>query len=56
MRRDGFQMADERYQTYKPILEEIEKIQKEAELEDADVTKGSSTKASGVGIESRHRR
>lgn len=49
-------MADEKYQTYKPILDEIEKIQKEAELEDADVTKGSSTKASGVGVESRHRR
>jgi len=49
-------MADEKYQTYKPILEEIEKIQKEAELEGADTSKGSATKASGVGVESRHRR
>lgn len=56
LRRDGFQMADEKYQVYKPILDEIEKIQKEAELEDVDVSRGSATKASGVGVESRHRR
>lgn len=49
-------MADEKYQVYKPILDEIEKIQKEAELEDVDVSRGSATKASGVGVESRHRR
>lgn len=48
-------MADERYEEYKPILEEIERIQAEAGLEDEDVAKGGP-KASGLGVESRHRR
>jgi hypothetical protein len=56
LRRDGFQLADEKYETYKPILEEIEKIQAEAGLEDDDAVAGGQAKASGLGVESRNRR
>lgn len=57
LRRDGFQLADDRYASYKPILDEIERIQAEAGLEDDDVVKGGQAKAAGLlGIDSRNRR
>lgn len=49
-------MADDRYETYKPILDEIEKIQAEAGLEQDEISKGTAMKASGLGVDSRHRR
>ena len=57
LRRDGFQLADDRYQIYKPVLDEIEKIQVEAGLEDGEMsTQGGPAKVSGLGVDSRNRR
>ncbi|PVF93896.1 galactose oxidase [Serendipita vermifera] len=57
LRRDGFGLAEERWEEYKPILEEVEKIMKEAGLEDGD----GLIRKEGVGglksvTESRNRR
>lgn len=43
-------------EVYKPILEEIERIQAEAGLDDDDVVSAQRVKASGTGADSRHRR
>lgn len=56
LRRDGFSHAEERYNEYKPLLDEIERIQAEAGIEAADVQHRTGPGASGVGQESRHRR
>lgn len=42
--------------TYKPILQEIEKIQAEAGLEEEDVKSGGQARAAGLGVDSRNRR
>ncbi|EIW72802.1 hypothetical protein TREMEDRAFT_72882 [Tremella mesenterica DSM 1558] len=52
LRREGFDLASVKYAEYKPILEEIERIQKEAEAEGAMVKRGSGT----VGEVGRNRR
>ncbi|KAA1138403.1 hypothetical protein PGTUg99_001126 [Puccinia graminis f. sp. tritici] len=59
LRRDGFSHAEERYSEYKPLLDEIERIQAEAGIEASDVQR--RTGPSGVGgggpaQDSRHRR
>lgn len=41
---------------YKPLLDEIERIQAQAGIEAADVQHRTGPGASGVGQESRHRR
>ena len=41
---------------YKPILEEIERIQAEAGLDDDEIGKGQTAKAAGLGQDSRNRR
>ena len=56
LRRDGFQLADERYKAYKPILEEIEKIHAEAGLDENDGAREGPAKAAGLGLDSRNRR
>ncbi|KAI9431730.1 galactose oxidase [Lactarius indigo] len=56
LRRDGFSLAEERYGTYKPILEEVEKILAEAGLDEEEMKRASATgQAGGVG-QSRNRR
>lgn len=40
LRRDGFAMAEEQYDNYKPILEEVEKILAEAGVDDNDIRSG----------------
>ncbi|KAG8928329.1 hypothetical protein FRC00_001794 [Tulasnella sp. 408] len=37
LRRDGFALAEERYASYKPILEEVEKILAEAGLDEEEI-------------------
>jgi len=51
-------MAQERWEEYKPVLEEVEKIMREAGLDEGGgIVMGSMTKAPGGGIsESRNRR
>lgn len=59
LRRDGFTMAQERWEEYKPVLEEVEKILREAGLDEGgDVvrTDGLSKLAGGGLVESRNRR
>jgi hypothetical protein len=58
LRRDGFAMAQERWEEYKPVLEEVEKIMREAGLDEGgDVVMGGMAKSPGGGIsESRNRR
>lgn len=48
--------ADWVAEEYKPLLDEIEKIQAEAGIEAADVQRRTGPGASGVGAESRNRR
>lgn len=36
LRRDGFSMAEQRYQDYQPILQEIEKLKVDAGLDEND--------------------
>ncbi|KAL7412220.1 hypothetical protein BDY24DRAFT_352931, partial [Mrakia frigida] len=58
LRRDGFSLAEQKYLTYKPILDEIERIQAEAGLEAEDMKKGGVGAAGmgAVGEGSRNRR
>ncbi|MBW0486180.1 hypothetical protein O181_025895 [Austropuccinia psidii MF-1] len=57
LRRDGFSHAEERYSEYKPMLEEIERIQAAAGIDAADVQRGTGPGASGgLNQDSRHRR
>ena len=55
MRRDGFSLAEEQYGTYKPILEEVEKILAEAGLDEEEMKRASGTGQAEVG-QSRNRR
>lgn len=61
MRTKGFELAEERYEEYKPVLREVERIQREAGL-DAEEMRQSAQRAAhgplggGVGVESRNRR
>jgi len=59
LRRDGFAMAQERWEEYKPVLEEVEKIMREAGLDEGGdiVMAGGMSKMAGGGMsESRNRR
>ncbi|KAI9462684.1 galactose oxidase [Russula earlei] len=55
LRRDGFSLAEERYGTYKPILEEVERILAEAGLDEEEMTRASATGQVGAG-QNRNRR
>jgi hypothetical protein len=55
LRRDGFSLAEERYGTYKPILEEVERILAEAGLDEEELKRASAMGLVGAG-ESRNRR
>ncbi|KAF8212252.1 hypothetical protein K438DRAFT_1662963 [Mycena galopus ATCC 62051] len=55
LRRDGFALAEETYETYKPILKEVEKILAEAGLDEEEMRQ----RAAGGGVraeQSRNRR
>ncbi|KAJ6596878.1 galactose oxidase [Mycena vulgaris] len=55
LRRDGFALAEETYDTYKPILKEVEKILAEAGLDEEDMRQRAA--GGGVRVEqSRNRR
>ncbi|KAG5725207.1 Kelch domain-containing protein 4 [Termitomyces sp. T112] len=58
LRRDGFALAEERYASYKPILEEIEKILAEAGLDEEEMRRGAATApiSPAAGGQSRNRR
>ena len=58
MRKRGFALADQQYQEYKPILEEIERIRAEAGLDEkeAAVNKVGGIGAGSTGVDSRNRR
>ncbi|KAH9061824.1 galactose oxidase [Lactarius deliciosus] len=56
LRRDGFSHAEERYGTYKPILEEVEKILAEAGLDEEEMKRASATGQGGGVGQSRNRR
>lgn len=61
MRRDGFELAEKRFIELKPMLEEIQRIQREAGLDENELEKVaanhlSSSSAGGTGMESRSRR
>ena len=53
LRRDGFQIAEQRYEEYLPLLKELEKIQMEAGLDEAEIKAQAGASASAV---SRNRR
>ncbi|KAJ7709920.1 hypothetical protein B0H17DRAFT_244413 [Mycena rosella] len=54
LRRDGFALAEETYDTYKPILKEVEKILAEAGLDEEDI---KAAAGGGARVEqSRNRR
>jgi hypothetical protein len=55
LRRDGFSLAEERYGTYKPILEEVERILAEAGLDEEELKRASAMGQVGAG-QSRNRR
>ncbi|KAG8821952.1 hypothetical protein FRC17_009698 [Serendipita sp. 399] len=55
LRRDGFALAEERWTEYKPILDEIERIRKEAGVEEESSMARAAGTGKGVG-ESRNRR
>ncbi|KAG6843234.1 hypothetical protein H0H93_001775, partial [Arthromyces matolae] len=42
LRRDGFTLAEERYASYKPILEEVEKILAEAGLDEEEMRRSAA--------------
>jgi hypothetical protein len=42
-------LANAKYEAYKPLLEEIERIQKEAEVDKNDATKRASGGGAGEG-------
>ncbi|KAL8290639.1 hypothetical protein RQP46_002897 [Phenoliferia psychrophenolica] len=54
LRRDGFSLAEEAFQQYQPLLEEIMRIQAQAGLDAEELSKGG--RAGGLGAESRNRR
>lgn len=57
LRRDGFDLAEKRYNEYKPILNEIERIRKDADLDEEELSAaGTMRRAAGTGVDSRHRR
>ncbi len=58
MRKRGFALADQQYQEYKPILDEIERIRAEAGLDEneAAVNKVGGIGAGSTGVDSRNRR
>ncbi|WVO12937.1 hypothetical protein L204_100546 [Cryptococcus depauperatus] len=57
LRREGFHLCKEKYDIYKPILEEIERIQEEAELDAAAAAASKRTTGMGtVGEGGRNRR
>ncbi|KII91387.1 hypothetical protein PLICRDRAFT_38137 [Plicaturopsis crispa FD-325 SS-3] len=56
LRRDGFTLAQERYEIYKPVLMEVEKILAEAGLDEEEMRKGSAAAGAGVAGQSRNRR
>lgn len=60
-RTKGFELAEARYEEYKPVLREIEKIQAEAGLDAEEMRQSAQRTAhgplgGGVGVDSRHRR
>ncbi|KAL9940585.1 hypothetical protein V8E36_000073 [Tilletia maclaganii] len=59
LRRDGFALAERRYEEYKPILEEIERIQAQAGLDAAEARNANARPGiagGGPGVDSRNRR
>jgi hypothetical protein len=52
----GFALAEERYNSYKPILDELEKMREEAEVDEKDAKTGLSKGSIGGGDISRNRR
>ncbi|KAI0367424.1 galactose oxidase [Pilatotrama ljubarskyi] len=56
LRRDGFTLAEERYATYKPILEEVERILAEAGLDEEEMRKGAAAGPQSASGQSRNRR
>jgi len=59
MRRDGFELAEKKYLELKPVLQEIERIQREAGLDEEEMkaaAAGKSGPGGGTGVDSRNRR
>jgi len=56
LRRNGFALAEEKYESYKPILEEVEKILAEAGLDEDEIKKVGGGGGPGASGESRNRR
>lgn len=56
LRRDGFALAEERYESYKPILKEVERILAEAGLDEEEMRKGAAAGPGGSAGQSRNRR
>ncbi|GAA5840259.1 hypothetical protein JCM3766R1_001441 [Sporobolomyces carnicolor] len=53
LRKSGFEIAQQRYEEYRPILERIQAIQEQAGL---DAAEAKATARAGLGSESRNRR
>ncbi|TNY22711.1 hypothetical protein DMC30DRAFT_123277 [Rhodotorula diobovata] len=53
LRRDGFALAEQRYEEYKPILEEITRLQEAA---GAEAVAARASARAGLGADSRNRR
>ncbi|GAA5977570.1 hypothetical protein JCM11641_006867 [Rhodosporidiobolus odoratus] len=53
LRKDGFELAQQRYDEYKPILDEITRLQEAAGLEASEMRQAARA---GLGSESRNRR
>lgn len=56
LRRDGFSLAEEHYATYKPVLEEVERILAEAGLDEDEMKHASAVGQAGASGQSRNRR
>ncbi|KAF8522643.1 hypothetical protein BU17DRAFT_44591 [Hysterangium stoloniferum] len=57
LRRDGFSLAEERYASYKPILEEVQKILAEAGLDEDEMKRaGAAGSGKGGDVGNRNRR
>lgn len=56
LRRDGFSLAQERYTSYKPILEEVEKILAEAGLDEEEMRRSAAAGPDARQGQSRNRR
>jgi Domain of unknown function (DUF4110) len=56
LRRDGFSLAEEHYGTYKPILEEVERILAEAGLDEEEMRRASAAGQVGAAGQNRNRR